>query len=163
MRGDRKQLSRRGKTRGKFAARPEEIVYDAEDHREFVTGFRRRKDERRRRAENELAEQARKERIEKRKEKRQLFKKMREARGIHAADYADDDIPSEEEPRRKGNLAAGEQINKRSHKTHGVSWDCVYTIPPPGGRGGGCRSNYSVVENCIPSGNLIPHQFHSFR
>mmetsp|Transcript_14035 Transcript_14035/g.56540 ORF Transcript_14035/g.56540 Transcript_14035/m.56540 type:complete len:105 (+) Transcript_14035:1076-1390(+) len=83
MRGDRKQLSRRGKTRGKFAARPEEIVYDAEDHREFVTGFRRRKDERRRRAENELAEQARKERIEKRKEKRQLFKKMREARGIH--------------------------------------------------------------------------------
>jgi len=71
-------------------------------------------DERRRRAENELAEQARKERIEKRKEKRQLFKKMREARGIHAADYADDDIPSEEEPRRKGNLAADE----RTYENH---------------------------------------------
>eukprot|EP00189_Rhodosorus_marinus_P010482 CAMPEP_0184742534 /NCGR_PEP_ID=MMETSP0315-20130426/5475_1 /TAXON_ID=101924 /ORGANISM="Rhodosorus marinus, Strain UTEX LB 2760" /LENGTH=207 /DNA_ID=CAMNT_0027213391 /DNA_START=110 /DNA_END=735 /DNA_ORIENTATION=- len=83
MKGDRKQISRPKKTAKKFSARPEEVVYDADDHREFVTGFKRRKDERRRRAEDELAEQARKDRLEKRKEKRQLLKKLREARGMH--------------------------------------------------------------------------------
>ncbi|KAJ8901521.1 hypothetical protein NDN08_007365 [Rhodosorus marinus] len=85
-----------------------EVVYDAADHREFVTGFKRRKDERRRRAEDELAEQARKDRIEKRKEKRQLFKKMRQARGIH--DFADDDRRSEEGSREKDNLATDERM-----------------------------------------------------
>mmetsp|Transcript_1514 Transcript_1514/g.2349 ORF Transcript_1514/g.2349 Transcript_1514/m.2349 type:complete len:195 (-) Transcript_1514:277-861(-) len=110
MKGDRKQISRPKKTAKKFSARPEEVVYDADDHREFVTGFKRRKDERRRRAEDELVEQARKDRLEKRKEKRQLFKKLREARGIHAAEFSDDDIRSEEGSREKDNLATDERM-----------------------------------------------------
>ena len=54
-----------------------EIVFDEDKRRDFLTGFRKRKNERRQFARNKIAEEVRKERLEERKERREFKKTLR--------------------------------------------------------------------------------------
>lgn len=53
------------------------VVYDPDAHREFVTGFRKRKLQRRQHAEKKAAEQERQARIEERRQKREVIRANR--------------------------------------------------------------------------------------
>lgn len=80
-----------------------EIVFDDEKRREFVTGFRRRRNERRQKARKKIAEQVRSDKIAARKERAEHMKEIRSI-GVGAGiddgssdedDNDDDDAPQE--------------------------------------------------------------------
>ena len=81
-------------------SRTKEIVFDEDARRTYLTGFRKRKNERRQFARNKLAEEVRKERLEERKERRQFKQEQVQGVGSSAADEdaADTDEEEEEEP-----------------------------------------------------------------
>ena len=69
------------------------ITFDESARKQFLTGFRKRKNERRQHARQKIAEQVRNEKIEERKERRQATKA---ATNMHVLDEADDDDDDDE-------------------------------------------------------------------
>lgn len=68
------------------------VVYDPTAHREFVTGFRRRKQERRAQATKDIAANEKQARRDERKQKRAILKRTADrARGLVAESSDDDD------------------------------------------------------------------------
>lgn len=71
------------------------VVYDPSAHREFVTGFRKRKQERRAQATKDIAANEKQARRDERKQKRAILKRTADrARGL-TADSSDDDEGAE--------------------------------------------------------------------
>ena len=68
------------------------VTFDEAKRRDFLTGFRKRKNERRQYARNKVAEEVRAERLKERAEKREY---IRQNRGFGAAANADDDDEDE--------------------------------------------------------------------
>ncbi|KAI0558307.1 Nucleolar protein [Gracilaria domingensis] len=66
------------------------VVYSAEAHREFVTGFRQRKQQRRQEAQKRAAEQQKKEKREERKQRRDVFRANREQIQADSEDEQED-------------------------------------------------------------------------
>ena len=87
--GDRTgKLAKKGKTAT--------ITFDEAARKSFLTGFRKRKNERRQHARQKIAEQVRQEKLEARQEKREL---QRQALNLHAREEEPDEAAgSDEEP-----------------------------------------------------------------
>ena len=67
-----------------------EIVFDENARRDFITGFRKRKNERRQQARQRIAEEVRLEKVKERQENREFMKQQRSV-GTGVADDDDDD------------------------------------------------------------------------
>lgn len=96
-------------------SRTKEIVFDEDARRNFLTGFRKRKNERRQFARNKLAEEVRKERLEERKERRQF--KQEQVRGVgssaadeEAADTDEEEPDSDEEDAERTDYQIGDTV-----------------------------------------------------
>ena len=76
-----------GRKSGKRA--PRVITWDDDARKEFITGFRKRKNERRQHARQKIAEAVRQEKIEMRREQREAFRSMNSV-GIGVSDDDDD-------------------------------------------------------------------------
>ena len=76
-----------GRKSGKRA--PRVITWDDDARKEFITGFRKRKNERRQHARQKIAEEVRQEKIEMRREQREAFRSMNSV-GIGVSDDDDD-------------------------------------------------------------------------
>jgi hypothetical protein len=87
------------------------VVYDPNAHREFVTGFRRRKQERRAQATRDIAAAEKQTRRDERKQRRAVLRRTADrARGLEAEssdDDDDDDVNMAGAPRGSGVLARG--------------------------------------------------------
>ena len=89
-----------GRKSGKRA--PRVITWDDDARKEFITGFRKRKNERRQHARQKIAEEVRQEKIEMRREQREAFRSMNSV-GIGVSDDdddgdgGDDDAPADAE------------------------------------------------------------------
>lgn len=84
-------MGKRGKA---LKARGPLLTFDADARKSFITGFHKRKLERRQYAQTKLAKQARKEKLEARKEKREW---MKQQRSVGLGDALDADDPDEDD------------------------------------------------------------------
>jgi Nucleolar protein 12 (25kDa) len=99
------------------------LVYNPEAHREFVTGFRRRKQERRSQAAKEIAETEKQTRRDERKERRAILKRTADrARGVnfdHSSDDEECDTKDMKQTRAGASSSPAAKAKTRPHANSG--------------------------------------------
>jgi hypothetical protein len=90
------------------------LVYDPEAHREFVTGFRRRKQERRTQAAKDIEANEKQTRRDERKERRAILKRTADrARGVNFDHSSDEDEADDKEVLKRGRGTVGAGIKAK--------------------------------------------------
>lgn len=131
-----------------------EVVFDPKDHKEYLTGFRKRKNQRRKDALQQLESRQRQQRLEERAERRENYKKQ-------LALLEDGDLLEEEEEEKEEEKEEEDRINAKVQTYKAGQLISTVTVCPlvtkssssdedgGGEDGGGDDDNHVIYENSL--------------